>query len=119
MSGSRDCYRGDREGNKALVPCREAGEPYVLGARLAPRGKATGKCRARWGGTSFFFFRTVFSQCAVTHLFLSFIACEHNSTGRSLGALPRHTELQGCNYKVASVGSPINKEFQELSTQLN
>lgn len=100
-----------RAGRRGSLTCWEHGLP--------PGGKATGKCRARWGGTSFFFFRTVFSQCAVTHLFLSFIACEHNSTGRSLGALPRHTELQGCNYKVASVGSPINKEFQELSTQLN
>ena len=38
---------------------------------LPPGGNATGKCRARWGGTSFFFFRTVLSQCAVTHRFLS------------------------------------------------
>ena len=49
MSGSRDCYRGDREGNKVLVPCREAGEPYVLGARLAPRGEGHGEVQGPMG----------------------------------------------------------------------
>lgn len=59
------------------LTCWEQGFP--------PGGKATGKCRARWGGTSRFFFRTAFSQCAVTHLFLSFIACRQNSAACRLG----------------------------------
>ena len=96
MSGSCDCYGGQRrkqdaysvQGGGRSLTCWEHGLP--------PGGKATGKCRARWGGTSFFFFRTVFSQCAVTHLFLSFIACKHNSARRSLGALLQApTQLRG------------------------
>lgn len=46
-----------------LLTCWEHGFP--------PGGNATGKWRARWGGTIFFFFKIAFSQCAVIHLFLS------------------------------------------------
>lgn len=55
------------EQSKGVLPtCCEHGFP--------PGGNATGKWRARCGGTIFFFFKTVFNQCAVTHLFLSLIA---------------------------------------------
>lgn len=45
-----------------------------------PGGNATGKWRARWGGTIFFLFKTAFNQCAVTHLFLSRIAYQTEIT---------------------------------------
>lgn len=62
---------GDPAAGRRRLTCWEHGFP--------PGGKATGKCRARWGGTIFFFFRTVFSQWAVTHLLLSLTACRTES----------------------------------------
>lgn len=55
-------------GKLFLLTCWEHGFP--------PGGNATGKWRARWGGTIFFFFKIEFSQCAVIHLFLSLKAYE-------------------------------------------
>ena len=105
-AGSHDCYRRT-EGSKMPIvlgtgqwavrsprrtrermgpPGRGGGVSLTCWEHgLPPGGKATGKCRARWGGTSRFFFSTAFSQCAVTHLFLSFTACERKSTGWSRG----------------------------------
>ena len=109
MSGSWDCYGEQRRKQDAYSVQGGGGSLTCWEHGLPPGGKATGKCRARWGGTSFFFFRTVLSQCAVMHLFLSFIACKHNSAGRSLGALPQATHsCEAVNYKVTSAGSPIN-----------
>lgn len=59
---------------------------------LPPGGKATGKCRARRGGSIFFLLSTELSQCAVTHRFRSLRACDRDR-GQRLSLLATPTEV--------------------------